>query len=606
MANSKLLTLSEIFNDNIFRIPDYQRGFAWGNQQLDDFLSDLKNLDNNRIHYTGMITVEHKDNEEYCYIIDGQQRFTTIMILLKVILDKFDRDDWLDDKEQIDCVKKYLYRQTGSKKKNIKVIFGYEKDNPSNCFYKTKILELKDTESFNVAQETLYTKNLKNAKNYFTKQLKKISKEEAVVYFNKITKQLKFNFYEIDDELDEFVTFETMNNRGKPLTTLELLKNRLIYLTTLLNNEDYEIQKLRKEINDAWKTIYEFLGKNDRDNITDDEFLKFHWIMYFTYSRSKANAEKDYLLNKHFTQQNIFKGEEEDHYIEYNHIEAYVLNIQKAITKYYDLMNPNKSNYNDEIKLWLSKLNNVGFGSAFKPIIMAILVEDISNEKILKILKIAERYVFLSFIISGKRSSSGKYKLYKCASEFYKEKNIDNLISNIEEEFERTASVNIENFESDISNLYKENKLGWYGWKKGIYYLLYEYELSLQKKIKGGKQKLQWEDIKKETIEHIYPQVPNDKCWTDIFPSDNQEKNNPLHSLGNLVLISHSKNSSLKNKCFDEKKESFSTGSYSEIEVSKNKQWTPQEIKIRGRKILQFLSERWDVPITEDTIDRVL
>jgi hypothetical protein len=228
------------------------------------------------------------------------------MILLKVILDKFNNDDWIDEIEKPDLVKKYLFKPTGSKGKDIKVIFGYEKDNPSDCYFKSKILDLEDSDCYGVAEETLYTKNLQFAKNTFTDKIKDLSIEKLEILFIKITKQLKFNFYEIDNELDEFVTFETMNNRGKPLTTLELLKNRLIYLTTLLNGYDEdEISTLRKDINNSWKTIYEYLGKNPKKIISDDKFLKEHWIMYFTYDRSVASAEKDFLLNKHFTQQRV-------------------------------------------------------------------------------------------------------------------------------------------------------------------------------------------------------------------------------------------------------------------------------------------------------------
>ena len=106
MASNNLETLSELFNDKIFRIPDYQRGYAWGNLQINDFWSDLNNLDKDRIHYTGMITVENK--EEYYHVIDGQQRLTTIMILLKVVLDQFDDEDWIDDSTRI------FYRMQGA------------------------------------------------------------------------------------------------------------------------------------------------------------------------------------------------------------------------------------------------------------------------------------------------------------------------------------------------------------------------------------------------------------------------------------------------------------------------------------------------------------
>jgi len=169
MANNNLKTLSELFNDKVFRIPDYQRGYAWEKLQINDFWSDLNNLDKDRTHYTGMITVKNK--EEYYHVINGQQRLTTIMILLKVVLDQFDDEDWIDDKEKNDYVKKYLFRKIGKEGKNLKVIFGYEKDNPSDCYFKTKILDLKDSDCYSVAQETLYTKNLQYVKDELRNKL---------------------------------------------------------------------------------------------------------------------------------------------------------------------------------------------------------------------------------------------------------------------------------------------------------------------------------------------------------------------------------------------------------------------------------------------------
>ena len=77
--------------------------------------------------------------------------------------------------------------------------------------------------------------------------------------FRKITLQLMFNIHEIEDDYDVFVAFETMNNRGKKLTNLELLKNRLIYLTTLYDTDKLDAMdkaELRKQINDAWKEVY--------------------------------------------------------------------------------------------------------------------------------------------------------------------------------------------------------------------------------------------------------------------------------------------------------------------------------------------------------------
>ena len=58
MSDNKLQSLTEIFNQRIFRIPDFQRGYSWGDDQLTDFWDDLQNLKEDRVHYTGLITVK--------------------------------------------------------------------------------------------------------------------------------------------------------------------------------------------------------------------------------------------------------------------------------------------------------------------------------------------------------------------------------------------------------------------------------------------------------------------------------------------------------------------------------------------------------------------
>ena len=96
MADNKLQSLSEIFNQKIFRIPDFQRGYSWQKPQLKDFWEDLTNLKEDKIHYTGLLTVKPVDRKHVekiekwqddlwllkrglsaYYVIDGQQRLTT-------------------------------------------------------------------------------------------------------------------------------------------------------------------------------------------------------------------------------------------------------------------------------------------------------------------------------------------------------------------------------------------------------------------------------------------------------------------------------------------------------------------------------------------------
>ena len=90
-------SLQELFNNRVFRVPDYQRGYAWEKQQVKEFLDDLELLlSSARRHYTGTIVLyqptpatEKPDNEGKRYVemdvVDGQQRLTTILLLLNEI-----------------------------------------------------------------------------------------------------------------------------------------------------------------------------------------------------------------------------------------------------------------------------------------------------------------------------------------------------------------------------------------------------------------------------------------------------------------------------------------------------------------------------------------
>ena len=111
------------------------------------------------------------------------------------------------------------------------------------------------------------------------------------------------------DDFDVNVAFETMNNRGKSLSHLERLKNRLIYLTTL-----YEVKELDEDdrlalrdiINDTWKKVYHELGRNKKSPLNDDDFLKAHWTIYFRYTRKQGNAYVSFLLDQQFNPKNIY------------------------------------------------------------------------------------------------------------------------------------------------------------------------------------------------------------------------------------------------------------------------------------------------------------
>ena len=442
-----------------------------------------------------------------------------------------------------------------------------------------------------------------------------MTKEEKEVIFDKVANRLKFNYYEIDDTLDVYVTFETMNNRGKDLSHLELLKNRLIYLSTLLNDDDDTKRRLRNDINETWKTIYEYLGKNKDNPLDDDYFLLNHWIMYYTYDRSQSDAYAEFLLKKKFTVKNLLRGE-----VKLSDIKQYIDSLSDCVKKWYYIYNIQDSNYSDKIKEWVQKLKRVGMG-AFPPMIMAVFSKENNEEIIWNFLDACERFNFLVFAISHRQSNTQNSNLYRKAREYYIGNiDIETLTADIDfltdGDYENYGWFDLDRFQNHIKELFTKNeKDGFYSWN-GLRYFLYEYELHLQD---DADAKVTWDDFnkrhKEETIEHIYPQTATSDYWKKQFGSyKSKERKVLLNSLGNLLLLSRSKNSKLQNYDFEDKKcmkdkngkeIGYFNGSYSEIEVSKCPEWTAKEIKERGVRMLEFMENRWNISFSDWEIDKV-
>ncbi|MCK5510101.1 DUF262 domain-containing protein [Candidatus Parcubacteria bacterium] len=194
MASNGLKAIAGIFESNVFRIPDYQRGYSWAKKQLNDFWEDLENLSDGQVHYTGVLTLEKVknysqwendlwliDGKGYTpfYIVDGQQRLTTIIILIQAILEKLQDDERLNYTPKKEIIEKYISQSKDSGVSKT-FIFGYEKDNPSYEFLKTQIFGVESNS--NQDTETLYTTNLEFAKDFFAKNIQNLSNQEIEIY----------------------------------------------------------------------------------------------------------------------------------------------------------------------------------------------------------------------------------------------------------------------------------------------------------------------------------------------------------------------------------------------------------------------------------------
>ncbi len=675
---SELQPLSLLFQNRLFRIPDYQRGYAWQQPQLTDFWDDLINLQDGRYHYTGLISLKNLKSSETiswgsdlwmvskgfkaCHIVDGQQRLTTFVILLNEIVEysrMLKENEGLTDREMVlgyetleDVVSKYICQHRPPNNQITTYLFGYEVDNPSSDYLQYRVFNEPYSGTVN---ETYYTKNLKFAKSFFRENLTALYESEGVDGINKLylklTQRLMFNIHEIDDDYDVFVAFETMNNRGKKLTNLELLKNRLIYLTTLYSDAKFDKldkENLRKQINETWKEVYFQLGRNEKTPLSDDEFLRAHWITYFAYSRRKGDDYIHFLLNK-FSAKNIFEkktvtviddssvvltdaeydmdADLEDESGEVETIEVsklepadildYVNSLKDMAKYWYDTFFPLLSeNLSTDERIWVDRLNRIGIGH-FRPLVMAVISRrDLTSEKRVNLFTAIERFIFICFRLGYFNATFRSSEYYRAARSIYlKEMDIDDLINDINEVTDANIEYAIPNYVTKIEKHF-DNKGGFYYWNS-IKYFLYEYEYQLAKK--NNLDKVSWEmftkaEKDKVSIEHILPQTPSKYYWRNQFRQFSSEEIELLSgALGNLLPLSQSINSALQNDSFEDKKSlknggrrGYQNGSHSEIEVAQELEWTADYIYARSKKLLEFMENRWKFSFNTEQMNRLI
>jgi uncharacterized protein with ParB-like and HNH nuclease domain len=658
-----LKSVHEIFTNRILRIPSYQRGFSWSNNkavevgskeplknvkgQLKDLWDDIMNIPKGGWHYTGLLTlvvIEEKDynwlpNHSQYAIVDGQQRITSILILLSVIIEKAKKLNIILGIREDDADFQYLYINQVEKA----YVFGYEKDNPSDKFFKQHILKL-DLISDD-SEESVYTENLLKARLFFENVLEihlksKLESEVDTLknLFKTVTSSLKLNEYVLPKELDEYVVFETMNNRGKPLSELEKLKNRLMYLNDKFELEvnpnlsgDIDLEKLlfaqqerlSADINKAWITIYKSLGQNKQHPLSDEFFIKNHWITYFNkYSRTEANVYSNFLFDEYFNLQNVY-----DKALTVSQTETYIKSLQKCSIWWNKLHYPSFFKTEESnLKETILGVHRVGLKTSFRPILLAILSRS-DRELFLNSIKILEKYSFKVFDVSDRQSNSGDTKIYSLANAIYTlQKNHlqteQDLISYTNEYYLFQLFIN------QIYQLFNTgDKKGFYKWS-GIHYFLFEYDkyLRIHNRTSTKASELVWKDFtNKNTIEHIFPQsatlslaeyaASRDKKEEDVKADylkiqedwklfedyDPIQRKLLANSLGNLLAISQSDNASFSNDQFifkvdqSNKGEEYKNRGYkfdsmsAMLVASENEDWSPEKILKRGLEMLKYL-----------------
>ncbi|GAA8126741.1 DUF262 domain-containing protein [Helicobacter pylori] len=588
----KLLDLDGVVEKGVFEIPSYQRGYAWQERQLKDFWNDLEHVSKlgNQFHYMHSLTLREIENEfesSAFEIIDGQQRLATSLILLGLLAKTTQNKD-----------PKYSLT-------NLEPILSYKYYGLNKAFIAIAEEE-KNLEAF---KTSFYAKNLIDAYAFFKEKISDTPVGTLEKMFDALIKKMLFSVVELNDNrIDPFSSFETINNRGKDLSTLELFKNRLHFVAHKICDGE-KLEKLQQKINDTYTHIYYNLRSFEDAHL--EGFLK-HFVAYYYGEKGdfqKRLLEMEFNAHKRYTGNTTFSDE-------YEKIDDLLFYLSCSSKVWYFLRTLDDKELRIEItpktrtllgKMW--RLNALS-DNAFLPLLLSLLTiqlvgrsgskQPYSAQELEGLLEYLERFGFLIYGVAGKNNTAKNewiesafqaFKAYRDGEENTSIKNLPLLEKSF---FNKHKNSALELLEESIHS--KKNTEKWYQWGKALNYLLYEYEL-----YHNPETTLEF-DSSIESIEHILPQKP-DQGYSA------KEKNwakNPhiVHALGNLLLISKNANSSLSNKPFDEKRKEYLKGSYSEKEVARNASFGLVEIQERSEKLLDFLIMRYRIAelVGEDAI----
>lgn len=602
----------EIFDRTLLRVPDYQRGYAWEVRHLEEFWEDLEVLPGHARHYTGTVVLLRRPEErvrddagvwfDTADIVDGQQRLTTMVLLLSELRRRLETAGAVQPAERI--AEHYLWINRDGTRQAI-----LELGSDIDGFWQRRVLADEGTlETPSIRSE----QRLLDARNFFADRLEALIESDGadvtdrlLALNDKVTDQLRFTLYEVDDASQVGVIFETLNDRGKPLTELEKVKNYLLFLASGL--PEGHRRRLSEEVNHSWAQVYErLMGAGITRPSEEDGFLRAHWLM--TTDPRPRNWDGTGSIKARFPRRDYWDQLEKVG----PDVRAYASSLEQAARAFSEIHKPHRDDafsgmgqFREQVRVWSERLRRLGALATFQPLLMAVRLTHADDPQLsLDIVQLCERYALRVYRLRGVRANTGQARMYRLGHDVYRgELTGDELRERIRAEilswcprtvFDRTFAA-------------EGHEVNWYRWS-GLRYLLYEYEMHLAR---GRQNNLTWEQLSgrslQESVEHILPQSPRDGDWTAF---DAEERRRLTHDLGNLVLTLD--NSRYSNRSFEAKRGTpgstvgGSEACYArslliqEREVADYDNWTPETVRDRREQLIEWARKRWAVEGEED------
>lgn len=548
-------------NSTQFVIPIYQRNYVWEKENIQQILDDLEKMipfieEENKFHFLGSIVyidTLHKGSFNEWTIIDGQQRLTTIFILLQVLKEVFPEYNKVISKKYLENDEDIINSSNELEK------------------YRLKPLVSDDDVYLKIAKNELYKlteqdkkSNIYRAYNTITTIMQNWRKKYSVDTILSALDKFKIVWIQLSKYEDPQQVFESINSTGKGLTAADLIRNFV-----LMNKND----KLQTEIyNEYWSKIeFDYIGTKKLK-----EFFRYYISIkekttiperevYDRFKKEYLKLQEDY--EEKIILQNILDYAKYFYYIN-NSIDD--KEIEKALSDYRNT----KSTMPHIILLETFKL---------------YFENKISKNDIIQTIKLLTAYIIRRNIagLDTKSISNAFGTFLRRILKYFYEDNLnfyDSVKKAIVADTRLTSQYmpTNKNIEDEFlnSNLYSRDSVGF-----------------ILKKIENNENHITYNNL---NIEHVMPQTSTE-FWK-IRINENSNYDEVVNKIGNLTLVDYRDNSSMSNKNFNNKKEVLQQSKHIKLNgyILEQDDWNENIINSRSKEIYKTFIEIFKYPEISD------
>lgn len=506
-------TVKDIFDGTrIFNVPTYQRAYSWEREDnLEDFLNDLCSQHPDRPYFLGSFLFHQNGNKsEFALvdIVDGQQRLTTLVIFMHVLLGQLIAQGSTLVSERT----RRIFVRDGD-------IFKLESANEGNTFLHDLVLGDRLYAPEEVTLITHSQRLLLDARQYFEEQLARhdLTKLEKI-YATAVNADVLL--YVVDKISMATQIFELLNDRGRRLTDLESIKSFLMYNAGIAyDHPEQVIGKIQEDFAEIYRLI-------ESHKINDRDVLRYHMLAFEPYPSDYTDKPKAYIKERILRLLSDPKKRDEAR----DQIREYPARLKKSFQLFARIRDLRW------VDQELAQTYMIGRVAPFYPALMKVYSERASDFP--RLVTAINAFAFRSSL-SRLRSNGESYQ-HTCM------RNGGDVVGLIES-FVQENWWNVNGRAREALDY--ENYYDWLD-KNVVRYILFSYENSLRDKkgfpLLSSKDYASKDSREKLSIEHITAKRAQSVEFDDEF------REQYLNGLGNLVIDHAASNSSKGRKGGDE------------------------------------------------------